>query len=368
MYTEWSTNDYRRSNNSYGGVGYYRIIKPAQALSQDFDITVIGNDYLKWGTTPEAIWSYACQHFDLIYIKHIDNGVAASNLLAICDYYHTPVVMDLDDNFLDILPSNPAYDTYKRGSIKRYGLEATMSLCNGLTVSTAPLREKYDYLNPSIDILPNCCDVNDFKPMVKKNDGFLRIGYQGSVTHNEDLELIVEPIKAILLKYPHVRFEMLGLMNKDEFRTFASRFGDAKDRIFCQYGTPSWEGYPELLSSMGWDIGIAPLVFNQFNRCKSHIKWLEYTLTGIPTIASKSYPYEEDILGTKTIEDGKTGFLIDNNSWFTALESLVTTESLRKELADNAYKHVAANWQYKQHKDKWVHTINKHLDGIQRYN
>lgn len=369
MFTEWCVNDYRREHNAFGGVGYYRIVKPFQFLTDDYEVTVCGNDYLKWGKTPEEIWSYAAEHFDLVITKHIDNGLAASNLLAIMKHFGVPVLVDLDDNYLNVRPSNPAHEHYKPGQIKRYALSALMMLADGLVVSTEPLKAELKEMNPNIDVLPNFNDIEDWKYQLRdrSSEGKVIIGYAGSITHNDDLELIIEPLIRVLKKHPQAHFELLGAMHADEWEKFKAKFGDVGDRLSMYYGTPAWEGYPQLLAETGWDIGLAPLIDDEFNRSKSHIKWMEYAMYKIPCVASKVYPYHMDIGDLKTIESGETGFLCEtSDEWEKTLSELVEKKELRKAVGTKAYEYVKQNWQWKQHKDKWVTILNKYFDGIQR--
>lgn len=97
---------------------------------------------------------------------------------------------------------------------------------------------------------------------------------------------------------------------------------------------------------MPWDIGIAPLTNSKFNQSKSHIKWMEYSMYEIPTVASKVYPYSKDILGIKTIEDGVTGILCENGEWEKKLSMLIEDEELRRKIGKQAKEYVAKNWQY----------------------
>jgi len=112
--------------------------------------------------------------------------------------------------------------------------------------------------------------------------------------------------------------------------------------------TPTFLEYPEHLAHQKWDIGIAPLVDTAFTRCKSHIKWLEYSMYQIPTIASRVYPYFMELEGRKTIVDGETGLLCRNaKEWEEKLERLILDEDLRKKLGKQAYQYIKKEWQYK---------------------
>lgn len=373
IYTDWNINEFRKKNNLYGGIGYYRVIKPAQYLQDDFDITLLGANFMDWGNVEEA-FGKLFQEYDLVYSKHVDNGHAASNMLAMGDYFKKPVIVDIDDNYLDVREDNPAYKDYAKytgeeqfiGS--RYYLGTFMSLASGITVSTDPLKKAYEHINKSIDVLPNCCDVNDWDfPKKRWHDGKVRIGYAGSITHTRDLELITEAMGKILDKNPKVVFELVGSVEKDRLAPFIQSLQEhAKRDIFSQVefygGTPAWQGYPKFLHSYGWDIGIAPLCDDPFSVCKSHIKWMEYSLIGIPTVASPAYPYREDIQGTHTIQDGKTGlFAEDTDEWVFHLQRLVDSVSLRTEIAGSARTYIGEHWQYGQHAHTWRETIQKYL-------
>ena len=365
IYTEWNTNEYRSATNSYGGIGYYRIVKPAEQLRRlGYEVDVLGKEISEWGNMMEA-FSRLFISYDIIYIKQVDDPYTASNLLALAEHYGKKVIVDLDDNYLDVRDDNPAFKYYKPGSKERYALGAFISLADGLVTSTAPLKDTYAHLNKSIDVLPNCNDLSDWGENQKKNDGKIRIGYAGSITHNADLELVWEAIKEVLQKYPNVEFELLGAVPKKDWNDIKKRFRSVKGKISFHLGTPSWEGYPELLASMGWDIGIAPLIDDKFNRAKSHIKWMEYSSLKIPTVASKTYPYCEEIQGTKTIEHEKTGYLCETKEdWVKYLSELVESEAKRQEIGDNAHNFIKNNWQYSQHATKWDEVIKKYTDAV----
>jgi hypothetical protein len=51
--------------------------------------------------------------------------------------------------------------------------------------------------------------------------------------------------------------------------------------------------YPHIIGSMGFDLVLAPLQDNVFNRCKSNIKLLEMGALGIPTIVQDLTPYKK---------------------------------------------------------------------------
>lgn len=374
VYTDWNMNKFRQDNKTYGGITYYRCAKPAQYLSEFYDIDLLGVHLKDWGTVEQTMKRLFTE-YDLIYCKHIDNGKMASNFLACANYYQKPLLVDVDDNYLEITKANPAYDIYAPLKGGRYFLGTFMSMADHLTVSTQPLKETYSKYftqfpdNPLITVLPNCNDVNDWPTKRKEwGDGKIRIGYQGGSGHKEDLEIVLEPIAEILFRHENVKFEIVGIVAKKDMKKITKKIqkyrkGVKANQIEFYGGTPAWDGYPAFINSFGWDIQIAPLLDQPFERCKSHIKWMEAAMVGCPIVASPVYPYIEPIQGINTIVDKETGLFARNSQeWIDNLELLITNGTIRKEIATNAYSYIRDNWQYSQHAWKWKQVIDSHLN------
>lgn len=70
-----------------------------------------------------------------------------------------------------------------------------------------------------------------------------------------------------------------------------------------KYPWQNYLEYPRLLKTIDADIGIALLKDNEFNKCKSNIKALEYTALGIPGIYSNIAPYKNMSCKVNNIDD-----------------------------------------------------------------
>lgn len=368
--TDWNTNDDRKNNNRYGGVTYYRLIKPLLELNDDrFEFVYHGADLLKEaeGKNQVTFWTGFVSRYDGFIIKHIDNEQACSNLIFFAKKQGKKIVLDLDDNLFEVKPDQPGYVSYAPGKPKRAVVAALISFVDALFVSTQPLADYYKYIVKKmfnkelrVYVLPNYNDVQDFNfEPAEKNPERITIGWTGSTTHFNDLKIVLPAIEKLMQEYPNLYFELVGgLTHADAPRLFYDFDEKLLDRVFCGSGTESWEGYPKLLSTYKWDIGIAPLTNDEFNRGKSHIKWMEYSMYKIPIVASKVFPYFRRILGQDTIVDGKTGFLCTEKQWYSTLKMLIDDPSLRKEIGQNSYEYVRKNLQYKDHHYLWKEALS----------
>jgi len=107
--------------------------------------------------------------------------------------------------------------------------------------------------------------------------------------------------------------------------------------------------YPQVLSSMEWDIGICPIEDNRFNRSKSNLKYLEFAINGFSCVCSDVENY------AKTITHGVDGLLAENTtpSWYENLTKLIDDVELRKTLADNASELVRTKFSASENYKLW---------------
>ena len=99
------------------------------------------------------------------------------------------------------------------------------------------------------------------------------------------------------------------------------------------------------------DIGLAPVLDEPFNRAKSELHWLEYTLAGAPTIASRTRepgPYG-------VIHDGVDGLLAATpDDWSRHLRALAGSADLRAQLVGAARERVLADYTVEARADEWA--------------
>ena len=241
------------------------------------------------------------------------------------------IIYDLDDTLWDIPATNLSHRYYPRKELRK--VEAVMRSCDCLTTSTVPLQE---FLQKKVDtpvfILPNHVWHQEFgeKPKNEK----IKIGWAGSYTHNGDFD--------------HYLVDVLRNLPTDkvEFHTFG--FNPQYLKPFSKF--TEWiefEKYHDAFMEMNWDIGIIVANNNMFNKCKSNIKYFEYSQMKCVSIASSTYPY------VNTIEHGVDGFLIDNikTDWKTHIYRMIEDEPYRLEIANKAYDKVASKYTWESQRD-----------------
>ncbi len=356
---------HRIATGEYGGIGYYRAHAPAKALREKgYKVDVMGRDIGDHIDKEDVIGSYKklFKNYDLVVIKQVDTASVAS-LIGACKELKVPLAMDLDDLIIDVDEDNPALEQgYKEGGAKQAFAVASLSMVDALFVSTEPLAESYEkYLKLKLNlslptyVLPNCCDPSLWTKISRKKDDKIVLGWQGSITHDNDIKLILPAVKKLMKKYPNLLFSLTGGIRQETYNTlFAEDLEqDLLDRVVVNQGTPSFKNFPEYMGKHQWDIGIIPLRDTKFARSKSHIKWLENSLLGVCTVASDVYPYKEPVDGTSTIVDGETGILCKDDEWYEKLDALINDEKMRKYLARDARKFVREEWTYDKHINLW---------------
>lgn len=355
-FTDFNHHPKRRELDTFGALGYYRTFKPSKQMKKH-DVDIVGTKIDTYGKDFVHNWENIFKKYDCIWIMHYLSEPNAAAQAFFRDRLKKKLVYDIDDNYLDVPESNPVHDAFQKGKRNRAMLSTSFYFADALTVSTEPLKARLQehfkqvhHIDKPIFVIPNMNDIKDWQhvPVAKHKDKIV-IGYSGSNSHQDDLLIVLPVIDKLMTKYPNLWFETVGAIDKGKLHSYFKDFTPKNlDRVAMVPYTPTFWEYPQHLASMPWDIGIAPLVDTKFTRCKSHIKWMEYAMVQLPTVASRVYPYFMELENRETIEDGETGFLCRTpQEWEEKLERLILDKELRVKIGKQAYEHVKDNWQYK---------------------
>jgi len=237
------------------------------------------------------------------------------------------IVFDIDDSLWDIPAANLAHRYYPTKELKK--LEKVMKMCDLITVSTEPLRDRIISIlgRTDVHVIKNLLPYESYeKPKNEKP----RIIWAGSYTHNGDFDKhLVKALREVVKEYDV------------EFYTFGFTPQFFKDFAISVPWVDTQE-YMSKLKELNGDIGIIVAEDNQFNRSKSNLKFLEYGLTKIAPIAHNTYPY------ATTMTHGQDSFLVQNpkTDWKSYLVELIKNEELRVKIQHNAHQTVKDNFTF----------------------
>jgi processive 1,2-diacylglycerol beta-glucosyltransferase len=267
-----------------------------------------------------------------------------------------PLILDLDDLLFE-LPEDHPDRTRHIFSASLLPTFLAMLEADFITVTTQPLHDYVSDFNEHVVVLPNYLDDQLWsrKALVQnpKADSKIIIGYMGGHTHQPDLALIVPVIEQLSRQYAgRLEFIFWGSQPPKELSAFPSVHWH--DEITWNY-----QDFAAYFQAQHADILVAPLADNQFNRCKSPIKYLEYGALGAPGIYSRVEPY------SSMITQGINGFLASTaDEWLEALVRLVENPALRQSIAANATEHINSNWLLSDHASQWLSAYQKAVDSM----
>lgn len=268
----------------------------------------------------------------------------------------TTLIYSIDDNLLDLRPhgfNRSPFSTEQLMTMRCFAREAA-----GIIVTTSPLQDRFSGLNDNVVVVPNALDERlwESKPPLANTAGVSNtrkvIGYMGTHTHDSDLMMVLQPLRDILRKHADkVELQLVGgFADPAVLEAFAGlpvKLLDVGDNV--EY--PAFARW--MIQNVKWDLAIAPLEEDTFTRCKSDIKFLDYSILGIPGMYSRGPVYG------KTIRHLETGYLADNNpqSWAEALDLLLRDDSLRQSLAKQAWEYTTSTRTLQQRALDWQQAI-----------
>lgn len=361
---------------------YYRILAP---LSKADELGLAEVYFIKEAELGEPNAANLAVMADVIVMCR-PSTKAWFDFIKVCRKMGKVIVTDYDDDPFNTSPLNPYYayvgiqpveyqwadgtkemlwseDMVSQGGKKIFNIEANihfrdMFMLNfkksDLVSCTTPiLKEDFLKINPNVAVLPNFIDP-DFYPsgqeFVKRE---VRMGWQGGASHYEDLYLIRPAIGNILRRHKNVKFVYSGDMR------FIGLFKDFPQDQIEYHPWVRHNAYPYKMYSLNLDIGLCPVVDNHFNRNKSAIKWLEYSVLNAATVASDIPPY------SPVIAHGHTGLLAkeDPRDWEQQIESLVIDKYARQRIARDANHEVLSNHNIHTKAHMWIDAYGKALKG-----
>jgi glycosyltransferase involved in cell wall biosynthesis len=314
------------------GVGFYRIHQPlynlgSKSIAEVHEMPFTGEmkqtQISPNEVAPEADWA------EIYFTTRPPSQRDLSYDLAVRDHGKCSYVVDLDDDIWHVNPDNPNYEAYQDPNldIARW---STMGIeyADAVTVTTDYLKEVCSRYNQNVHVIPNAIDFNLWSHQVwleskKKHKDIIRIGWAGASAHQRDLRILKRVVPRLKEEYgDKIRFVFQGhyphTFAYDEFIPWVM----VKD-------------YAKTYAEAAFDIAIAPMEDNMYNRAKSNLRLIEAGSLKIPTVYSPVGPYI-----------GFPGLHADSDEqWYQRLKQLIDSEGERKAWGKKAYDDIVKNYE-----------------------
>jgi glycosyltransferase involved in cell wall biosynthesis len=249
------------------------------------------------------------------------------------------VLWDNDDDVLALPRSNPHYDAYRGrgGHAQLAGLSRMLKLADVVTTPSEALASRYRELGAAdVRVLENYVRDDFVRRNIGGRDGVV-VGWVAGLEHQDDYHALRlrEVFHRLLEAHDELRFSNVGFRLGLPAERYTNEpevdFLELPDRMRC------------------FDIGIAPIVDNAFNRARSNVKLKEYSAAGVPWLASPVGAY-------RGLGEREGGRLVPDDRWFEALSELISRGRERRRLAKRAAKWGRAQT-IGQHAERWERVI-----------
>ena len=237
--------------------------------------------------------------------------------------YKKPIVFDFDDA---IFLSNKSLRNGIWARLARPS-NKTNQLINLSRTVWAGNRYLTDYaaqFNHNVMIVPTVVDCRIFHPRPRDAD-LCTLGWIGSHSTTSYL-LQLGPVLERLAHKHRFRLLIVGASQPITIRG-------------VQCINRSWQYEREVADFQTLDIGLYPIDHDEWALGKCGLKAIQYGAVGIPCVASAVG------VNNEIVDDGRTGFLARSpDDWYSMLDQLLTSASLRKCLGTAARHHIVEHY------------------------
>mgnify|MGYP001566574827 CR=1 FL=1 len=388
------------------GVGGFRSIWPHVKLEElypnEFHIDV---DYQPKLDNDNFLKQYDIIHYHrtLGAYEHMDNweelgsdgkpnGVKHEGILNKCKRLGIVTIMDIDD-YWAVGNHHPAYLLIKNSGLDKMILN-NIKLAHNVTTTTEFYAEEIRKHCKNVFIMPNSIDPSEKQFITKPEPSErVRIGWLGGSSHMHDLEILRGVFKQIKsdglldkVQFVLCGYDLRGMitMINEQTKEQTQRPITPKESVWYQYEriftndyqnvSPEYakflqtfkeEDYPNVANEpyrRVWtksvnsyasnynlfDVALAPLEENIFNKVKSQLKIIEAGFHKKALIAQDFGPYQIDIKSAFQYGGGfdttANGILVEtvknHKDWYKAIKKLILEPELIPTLGNNLYNTV----------------------------
>jgi GT2 family glycosyltransferase len=328
---------------------YIRLIYPFEQLNDKVNVTIM----------PLAFKLDDVKEFDICIIQRnaIDDLDKIKKILTLLNENSVKLVVDNDDalGITNAHKNNPYM--IKMQKI----MDVLLNNADMIWYSTHQLAEFYNVKKCDKQyVIPNALNEKLWsnKKLVKKEVGKkIKFVYMGTSTHDDDFYSLIYPAFQKLHQVHANSFELtiIGSVRKRPEDKWI-KFADLPERFIKYPEFVEW-----FLDNSDFDVGLSPLVDNDFNNCKTDIKFLDYLAIGcVPMLSDVRAYSRQDIV--------EYAIVVDNNKWHQELVKIIQDRSI----LDNKRNMDSFSYLWKERSllknSKFIHEKLKSLYSINEAN
>lgn len=254
--------------------------------------------------------------YDIVFIQKI---LLPTSLQKVLKRLKHKIIFDFDDAIYRVHPRAMSLLQHNT-RLKWFAHMLEISSCT--IVGSNHLKEVSLRYNDNILIIPSPIDIWRYYPRKKeRGDNGTVIGWIGSPPNTVYLEPLYNVFRALARKYPALTIQLVG-SNPITLEN-------------VNIVNKKWRLETEVADLQNFDIGIMPLLDDEWSRGKGGYKLLQYMAVGIPCVASPIG------INTDIIRDGLNGFLVETEEeWLEKLLLLIESPEIRQKMGHAGRKFV----------------------------
>ena len=326
-------------NNINSSLFNIRLKAPLEAWAQNSGGHVV---FLKFSDLPNLDLNWAD-----VYLFQRE---ATSQSLAVIKFLKEKgkkIIYEIDD----LLTNLPTFLSHHISiTHNKKNLEKSLELADVITTTTSRLAHELGSFNKTVVTIPNCNDPFQYQLIKHNRTSSKNVTLIVASSDKVRVDFLIPALKKV---QKELGVKIFGIGPPGEFMK-ASGLNVQLIKLL------SYDEFKAFIRSVDNAIGIIPLDDSLFSSCKSPIKFFDYSLAGIPTIASDVPPYRDHI------QQNLNGLLVNNDtdSWVKSITLLTKDEFSRKKIALNAFDYTATHFNLDIAVKLWKETLENLVPNI----
>ncbi len=191
-----------------------------------------------------------------------------------------------------------------------------------VTTSSNFLAQYARQYSNAVEIVPMGLNLDRWKPIEKKEKKEIRIGWAGAPVNIPLIEGLDHGLTLLSKKYSFLKIAI---------------FSGQKPRLTCPFEYFPFKPAEEISFVQNLDIGLLPLIHDEFSEGKSPIKAIQYLACGAPVVGN--------VFGaTREILNEKNSIAVSSeDEWISGLEALITNPNQARMMGRAGREHVKKN-------------------------